>query len=234
MSIAALIQKPSFRRVATATVATPATHGANARAQPRVEVRSVANVASVAVANPPNAESTPPRAWLVTTPEGEVFSLSRTPPATLAEIRADYPGALVEPEPAPGAALRPDDMALAYALLRQWGETDTGIGQEWIDGLAAKPERLKQIYAEAVRLGIATYDPAPEAIATATVATSATGAVCARCGHWAPSPINPEGGMGQCLTASPTSRRPGACWPWPDADVRCEHFEPKSTEIPTL
>lgn len=240
MSIAALIQKPSFRRVATATVATPATHGANAGAQPRVEVRAVANVASVAVANPPNAESTHPRSWLVTTPEGEVFSLSRTPPATLAEIEADYPGALIEPEPeqAPGASLHPDDIALAFALLRHWGETDTAIGQEWIDGLARDPERRRQMYTHAVRLGIATYDPEPETIATATVATSATGAVCARCGHWAPSPINPTGGLGRCRANAPASRKAGACWPWPDADVRCREFEPTPSaleaETPTV
>lgn len=167
----------------------------------------------------------PRRSWLVTTPEGEVFSLSRTPPATLAEIQADYPGAAIEPEsePAAGAALHPEDMTLAYAYLRHVGEDDLGIGQEWIDGLARDPERLRQMYAEAVLLGIATFDPAPET----TPETPATGAVCARCAAFEPSPINPEGGMGRCLAASPASRRPGACWPWPDAEIRCEQFEPK-------
>ncbi|WP_296695405.1 hypothetical protein [Thiocapsa sp. UBA6158] len=166
--------------------------------------------------------------WLVTTPTGEVFSLSRTPPATLAEIAADYPGAQVEPEPElpPGPALHPDDMALAFALLRHWGETDTAIGQEWIDGLARDPERRRQMYAEAVRLGLATFDPEPEAIATATVAAPATGAVCARCGQWSPNPTNPTGGLGRCLTDAPASRKAGACWPWPDADVRCREFDP--------
>ncbi len=46
------------------------------------------------------------RLWLITRPDGSQFSLSRTPPGTLAEIQRDYPGARIEPEPdpAPGPA----------------------------------------------------------------------------------------------------------------------------------
>ncbi len=225
MSIAALIQKPSFRRVATATVATPATHGANARAQPGAEVRTVANVASVAVANPPNAESTPPRTWLVTPLSGDPFSLSRTPRGTLAEIEADYPGALVEPEPEPpiGPALHPDDVSIAYAFLEHVGETDIGAGQEWLDGLR-NPVMLRQMYDAAIEAGIATRDPLPE-----QPEAPATVAVCARCAAFEPSPINPEGGMGRCREDAPASRKAGSLWPWPDAEVRCGQFAPETT-----
>ncbi len=179
---------------------------------------------------PANAPA-PPARWLVTTPVGEVFSLSRTPPATLAEIEADYSGAVIEPEPEPaaGAVLHPDDMTLAHAYLRHVGETDTRAGQEWIDGLAADPERLRQMYAEAVRLGIATFDPAPEN----PIEAPATGAVCARCAAFEPSRINPSGGMGRCLTDAPASRKAGSLWPWPDAEIRCEQFNPNPTKRPT-
>lgn len=170
------------------------------------------------------------RLWLVTLPDGSVLSVSRTPPATLAEIQADYPGATIRPEPelAPGPALQADDMGLAFALLRHWNETDMDVGQEWLDGLARDPERLKQMYAEVVRLGIATYD-APEPVEDA-----AATAVCAACLHWTPNPTSPATGLGRCLTDAPASRRPGSLWPWlVDAEVRCREFAPKAAEPET-
>ncbi len=174
----------------------------------------------------PGPPTHPHHTWLVTPLSGDPFSLSRTPPGTLAEIQADYPGALVEPEPEPaaGAALHPDDLALAYAYLRHIGETDIGIEQEWLDGLARDPERLKQMHAEVVRLGIATYDPAPPA---QPIEDASRVAVCGRCEHWTPSSVNPKGGLGRCREDAPASRRPGSLWPWPDAEIRCGRFAPK-------
>lgn len=140
----------------------------------------------------------------------------------------DHPGTQVEP----GPELHPDDLAIAQAYLRHIGETDDSLIREYLDGLARDHGRLRLLYAEAVRIGIATYDPEPEAIAT-----PATGAVCARCRHWTPNPINPTGGLGRCRANAPASRRAGSCWPWPDADVRCQ-FEPTPSaleaETPTV
>ncbi len=167
----------------------------------------------------------PLRLWLATLPNGERFSVSCTPPATLADLQGRFPGATIEPEPEPaaGAALHPADQSIAYALLRHWNETDMEVGEQWIAGLARDPERLRQMYAEAVRLGIATLDPPPEQ----PIETRATGAVCARCDAFEPSPVNPEGGMGRCLTDAPASRKAGSLWPWADAEIRCNCFEPK-------
>ncbi len=192
----------------------------------RAKIRITKHDLLALLSRPANAPA-PPRTWLVTPAAGDPFSLSRTPRGTLAEIEADYPGALVEPEPEPpiGPALHPDDLGLAHAYLRHIGETDLATGQEWIDGLARDPERLRQMYAEAVRLGIATFDPAPEQ----PVEVRPHGAVCARCAAFEPSPINPKGGMGRCLTDAPASRKAGSLWPWPDAEVRCGQFAPETT-----
>ncbi|MBK1724696.1 hypothetical protein, partial [Thiocystis violacea] len=38
------------------------------------------------------------RLWTITRPEGSRVSVSRTPPSTLAELQAEYPGARIEPE----------------------------------------------------------------------------------------------------------------------------------------
>ncbi len=57
--------------------------------------------ASLAAASAP--PDPPRRLWLVTQPDGWRFSASCTPPATLLEMGAWYPGALVEPEDDPEA-----------------------------------------------------------------------------------------------------------------------------------
>ncbi len=61
----------------------------------------VARIATVAVANPRNekaansdTESEPRRLWLIRHDDGRLVSHSFTPPATDAEVRGWYPGAL--------------------------------------------------------------------------------------------------------------------------------------------
>ncbi|NVZ11723.1 AAA family ATPase [Allochromatium humboldtianum] len=49
-------------------------------------------------------------------------------------------------------------------------------------------------------------------------------AVCARCAHWTPDPVNPSGGIGRCQIDAPASRKPGSLWPWPDAEISCGRF----------
>jgi hypothetical protein len=170
------------------------------------------------------------RLFDVIRPDGTALSVSRTPPCTLAEIEADYPGATVEPEPAPppAAALHPDDLAVVYALLRRFGEDDTTTGLEWIEGLARDPERLEQMRQMALSLGLARWEEPP---ATPTRETPRQMAVCARCRHFQPSGINPPGGLGQCLTGAPASRRAGSLWPWlTDAEIHCPQFEDATHE----
>jgi hypothetical protein len=240
MSIADLIRKTRVSDFATATVATDATHSPRNHDYATQTGRTVAPVASVAVANPRNAENAITAAndpdpakthhlYLVTQPSGEQFTLSRNPSATLAEIQADYPGARIEPmpDPPPAPSLSAENLQLAYAVLRAWQETDTATGLEWIDGLARDPERLAQMHEQALAFGVARWEdaPTPASALTAPAEPPRQMAVCARCGHFEPDAINPKGGKGRCLTAAPKSRQPGACWPWPDAEISCREFE---------
>ncbi len=206
-----------------ATSATSATFGADSGAVTPEKSQSRKSRSAPGIPTTDPGAPAHRHTWLVTTTEGEVFSLSRTPPATLAEIEADYPGATIEIEPEPpiGPALHPDDLALAHAYLRHIGETDLATGQEWIAGLARDPERLRQMYAEAVRLGIATYAPPPPA---QPIEDASRVAVCALCLHWTPSPVNPKGGMGRCREDAPASRKAGSLWPWDDTEIRCDQF----------
>ncbi|WP_295401181.1 hypothetical protein [uncultured Thiocystis sp.] len=168
------------------------------------------------------------RAFLVTQPDGTVLSVTRCPPATLAEIQADYPGCAVNPEldrpPAP--ALSGEPLKIAQALLRHWGEDDPVTVAEYLDGLARSPERLEQAMNEALRLGLAVAVADPPRPSPA----SPSKAVCARCQHFERDTINPTGGLGGCLIAAPASRQPGSCWPWPHAEIRCTRFEEHSDE----
>jgi hypothetical protein len=189
---------------------------------------TVASVATVAVATLPDAETATHHTWLVTLPTGERFSAMYAPPKTAAEIQARYPDALVErePDPAPAPSLSPDALEVAYAYLRHIGETDLQAGTEFIDGLARDPEQLRGLYADVVKMGLADWpdDQATDADASIEDAT-APKAVCARCSHWRADTINPSGGLGHCLTGAPASRRPGSCWPWLDAEIRCREFQ---------
>ncbi len=219
MSIAALIRKRN-REIATATVATSATPGAPAP-------QSVATVADVAVATRcANDTEDPHRRWRVTLANGSRISSSFTPPATLGQVQADYPGAQVAPEPErpPGAPLSDAALEVAYALLRHWGETDLATGQAWLDGLARDPERLHQMYEAAVAAGIATWDVPVEREAE-PLEEPRQMASCARCRHFERDRIHPAGGLGRCLSAAPASTQPGSLWPWADAAIACKAFE---------
>lgn len=173
------------------------------------------------------------RLWLITRPNGERFSVSRNPPCTQADVAADYPACVIEPEadPAPGAPLHPDDLAIAYALLRHWQEDDTATGLEWIDGMARDPDRLEQMRQMALAAGVARYETPPEPIAVLDPDPSPQ-AICARCRHWQADRINPPGGLGRCLIDAPRSRKAGSCWPHDHAAaaIHCTQFEDSTHE----
>lgn len=90
MSLASLIRgKGTSDRVATATPATVATPDGE-------KERTVASVATVAVASPPKAISTEPNiaeAWLLHFPDADPLEVHFIPAATRAEALAAYPSA---------------------------------------------------------------------------------------------------------------------------------------------
>lgn len=59
---------------------------------------AAATLAAASAPPPPNPDPPARRLWLVTSPGGERFSASCTPPATLLELSGWYPGAIIEPE----------------------------------------------------------------------------------------------------------------------------------------
>jgi hypothetical protein len=104
--------------------------------------------------------STVHRRWLVTTADGLVMSITRSPLATLAEMQRDHPGAEIrpDPEPAPIRPLDPESLSIIGAWLDAIGETDPTTRAEYIDGLTRDPERLAQTFLAAVAAGVATWD----------------------------------------------------------------------------
>jgi hypothetical protein len=103
------------------------------------------------------------RRWLVTAADGVVMSITRSPPATLAEMKRDHAGAEIRPEPelAPVRPLDPEALAIVSAWLDAIGESDPTTRAEYIEGCARDPERLVQTFRAAVDLGIAKWEPAP-------------------------------------------------------------------------
>lgn len=88
MKLAALIRKSEQRKVATAIPAIPAT-------QPNGEAATVARIATVAVANPTEAQTaTVSRWWLIHYPDGAPVEVWTSPPATYAQIMASRPDAV--------------------------------------------------------------------------------------------------------------------------------------------
>ena len=185
-----------------------------------------AEILAMLAANDPEPVKTS-RLYLVTQLDGAQFSLARNPPATLAEIERDYPGAVIEPipDPPPAPSLSGENLQLAYAVLRAWQEDDTATGLEWIDGLARDPVMLEQMHGQAQRLGLAAPAPAPEPTPSAQPETPRPTATCARCRRFERNPVNPSGGFGKCLADAPASRKAGSCWPWPDAVILCNQFD---------
>jgi hypothetical protein len=88
------------------------------------------------------------RRWLVQYPDGRVFSVTCYPPATLAEIQADHPGASIEPkpEPEPPAAepLSPESLATVNDYLDAIGEDDPATRAEYIANVTRDPRLLAQ------------------------------------------------------------------------------------------
>lgn len=103
------------------------------------------------------------RRWLIRQADGQELDLTRTPPATVAEIEADYPGATVSPipDPPPGRSLPPDTLAIAAALLDHWQEDDPVTRAEYLTALAADPRRQHQCFEAAVSAGLADWESTP-------------------------------------------------------------------------
>lgn len=88
MTLAALIRKKESIGFATATPATVATITAE-------KARTVASVATVSVANPPDAiTATASRWWLIHYPDGAPVEVWTSPPATHVEILERHPKAI--------------------------------------------------------------------------------------------------------------------------------------------
>jgi hypothetical protein len=131
MSVLAALMKSRNDRVATAIPAIPATDG-------RVEGRTVARIATVAVATPENRKTAPAHKvspgvtavwWRIRYGNGELLEAAFTPPATFEEVIAWYPGAIdAEPfEPTvrpPEEPLSGEDEETIRAWLALIGETD--------------------------------------------------------------------------------------------------------------
>ncbi|NEV62267.1 hypothetical protein [Thiorhodococcus minor] len=125
----------------------------------RAEIRALKPELLALLQSANDGESTPQRCWLVRYPDGRELSITRSPPATLAEMQADYPGAEVQPEPEPplGPPLSPNAQAVAEALLDHWGESDPTTRAEYIDGLRRNPECLRQCFDAAVAACLARW-----------------------------------------------------------------------------
>lgn len=105
-------------------------------------------------------------------------------------------------------ALTPDDLAIAHALMRRWGEDDPGIRCEWMNGLRADPARLEGMREMALAAGVARYEMPPAPTTPATDSEPSPKAFCVRCRHWTPDTINPQGGIGRCLIDAPRAGNP--------------------------
>jgi hypothetical protein len=140
MSLSTLIRKRHSGEVATATLATVATHQAENK-------RTVATVATVAVANPEKQKTAPPAAavrdddpfwnWRISLP-GRELTVAFSPEATSADILAWYPE-LTTAEPVTTPDLHPPSMTGdEEAKIRGWlsriGEDDPVTIAEVIEG----------------------------------------------------------------------------------------------------
>lgn len=98
----------------------------------------------------------PRRLWLITDADGNRWSSSFTPPATLAEVQARYPGATIEPEPeppAPAGSLAPDDDAVIRRWLAHIGEVDPVTIRQVLEKAAADPAALAYFKGRAEEAG---------------------------------------------------------------------------------
>ncbi|NVZ11735.1 hypothetical protein HW932_21030 [Allochromatium humboldtianum] len=102
------------------------------------------------------------------------------------------------------------------------GETDPVCIREFLEVLEGDLEQRRFFFAEAVALGLAIWETGQESVLEVE-APGQPKVACARCVHWIPNKLNPEGGLGRCLAEAPASKRIGSLWPGAD-DVRCERY----------
>ena len=121
------------------------------RTQLASKPRTLANLANLAKQAAETA-----RLWTVIPPEGDRLTVSVNPPATLAEIRARYPGSDVRPvpeHPAPIPLIGPD-RKIAERYLDHIGETDQDIRREFLEGLARDRLMLELLFDQVVEAGL--------------------------------------------------------------------------------
>lgn len=92
-------------------------------------------------------------------------------------------------------------------------------GQRWRVG--QQGQQLGLVGAQSIEPEAVPAPAKPEQQAERTT----TAAICARCRHYEPNPINPRGGLGACLVGAPAAARRGSLWPWPNHPITCNRFE---------
>lgn len=101
---------------------------------------------------------------------------------------------------------------------------DPALVQEWLPAIRANKAN--------VIAWLSSADPAnddEEVCRNFPHTTAQTApASCGICAHFQRDPINPPGGMGQCLIDAPESRRPGTLWP--TGAVECKSFATQAGE----
>jgi hypothetical protein len=151
----------------------------------------------------------PRRLWLI-----DGSSASFTPPASLVEVQAAYPGAQVAPAPEPGPnppPLPPDVVATVNRWLDHIGEHHEADRAELLRNCAANPEALAGLLGIIAEAGIITASPSPE--------PTPEPVTCGGCLHFEPDRTGDGSGLGACRIDAPASRRPPALWP--NAPHRC-------------
>lgn len=167
-------------------------------------------------------------AWDVVTAQGERLTVHTSPPATLAELTARWPGCQIAPAPlGERQPLSDDALAVSNAFLDHIGETDAEARVEYLDALAQHPERLAGLFERAVELRLARWPKDGERIekeAAESPEKPAGRAVCASCRHYRHNTLNPAGGLGRCSVDAPAGERAGSLWPHADAWITCPHW----------
>lgn len=159
----------------------------------------------------------PRRLWLVhdaDRPRGVSF----TPPVTLPEVQAAYPGAQVAPAPEPDPnppVLPPETEAALVRWLDAIDETDVGIRAEFLLNCRRDPGGLSGILRLAADRGMVPAPPVPAPVPPAVT--------CGGCLHFQADEVGNGAGLGACRIGAPASRRPPALWP--NAPHLCSNHE---------
>ena len=179
MSLSAMIRKRQPGNFATATPATFATHEGG-------KVRTVASVATVAVAKSPQGQTAPPakvgagdtatasRWWLIHYPDRDPVEVAFSPEATHAEVLEAYPDALAA-EPftptvrQPSVPLTAEEQEAIRAWLALIEESDSATIAEVI-GQCQRDADARNYFIGRAALGLPKPDPFPDDRRTATSA----------------------------------------------------------------